>query len=181
MNSVREEACTCTAAKVGLDTKTRTVRAICLPHVVLDAVRCNKPVGLLEILVLPHVLRQRSWQGVEGNSLAEIQEPRVAHDLKHGLQRIHLLNNSTELDATVQSTSSKTLVGAEHAMGLAVKPLLHVEFPIGFRSFRGVVALPCPDSTALGSHTVVDAMVPHGPARNILFGEGRDWFVDEGT
>lgn len=52
---------------------------------------------------------------------------RIAMNAEHVLQRIHLLHDCTQLNATVQIAPSEAFVSAEHPVRLAMIPTIKPE------------------------------------------------------
>src|SRR6267142_2886144 len=106
------------ATKVWLQAKQVRLRAVGGPLPV--GAGAFDLVGLLIILMGPHVVGQRPRQSVERNSLEPVAKICVAQYGFYVLIREHGLHDRTQLDALRGIWPREVLVGAEHAVGEAM-------------------------------------------------------------
>ena len=146
-----------TASIVRFQAKDIGFRAIGLVDVVLRDL-AEDLIGLLIVLVGPHVGLEGCRQGVERNALQAVREPRIAQNANEGLQREHVFDHGAQFRALRGILSRIVLIAREKPRCLPV---------VGIERFDdledGVVVsliprLAEPDSWLLDRHGVVHDM-----------------------
>ena len=77
-------------------------------------------VGLLVVLVRPHVVGKRARQRIEGELFQPVAERGVAGDGERALQRKHVFDHRAQLGTLRRIAAREMLVAGEHAVGQAV-------------------------------------------------------------
>ena len=112
------------AAKVGLQAKEVGIPGVGGEHhVVLRQAGAAHLVGLLVVLVAPHIGAQGGGQGVEGQCLRQIPPLGFAGDGEQLLVGVHGLHHRAALAAPDGAGACQTLVPGEVAAGHAVVPV----------------------------------------------------------
>ena len=106
------------AAEVGVEAVEVGLRAIGGPGFVVEA--ALDLVGLLVVLVGPHVVGEGAGEGIEGDKLEAVAEGGVAEDGEGLFEREHGFDDGAELGALRGVAAGEVLVAGKHAVGETV-------------------------------------------------------------
>ncbi len=120
-------------------------------------------VRLLQVLVCPHVGRQRGRQRVERDRLHLVRKRHVAQYAEYRAVAEHRFHHRAQLRTTARIQPRQALVAREHAAGLAVVSVHLVHAQVGGVDVRLVVAGTVLDGGRLQRLAVVHAVVLHVP------------------
>src|SRR5271170_6019405 len=107
-----------TAAEVWFESVKIRLGAVSGPRLVVEA--ALHLVGLLVVLVRPHVVSESSGEAVVGKAFEAVAEHRRAHYRERHFEREHHFHYGAELRSLRWVESGKVLVGREDAVGESV-------------------------------------------------------------
>ena len=157
------------AAEVGGEAVEVGLGAVGGPGFVVEG--AHDLVGLLVVLVRPHVVGEGAGEGVEGEVLEAVAEGGVAEDGEGLFEGEHGLDDGAELGALRGIAAGEVLVAGEHAVGKAVLGVEGGEQLVDGEAVGWLAGEDRPDGGGLDGLAVVDAVGGEGEVGEAAFGE----------